>query len=74
MNCHECDIRLENADILSNLESKVSHLEPSHQCMYSYSNHLFDGGCCNVNNPFVECSIDIVEPTECTICDAESQG
>ncbi len=24
-----CDIRLEIADILSNLESKVSHLEPS---------------------------------------------
>ena len=31
MNCDGCDIRLENADILSNLESKVSHLEPSQQ-------------------------------------------
>ncbi len=31
MNCDACDIRLENADILSNLESKVSHLEPSQQ-------------------------------------------
>ncbi len=73
MNCHECDIRLENADILSNLESKVSHLEPSQQCMYPNSNHVFDGGGCNVNNQFVECSIGIVEPVECTICDAESQ-
>ncbi len=31
MNCDGCDIRLENADIPSNLESKVSHLEPSQQ-------------------------------------------
>ncbi len=31
MNCDGCDIRLENADILSNLESKVSHLESSQQ-------------------------------------------
>ncbi len=27
-----CVIRLEYADILSNLQSKVSHLEPSQQC------------------------------------------
>ncbi len=26
-----CDMRMENADTLSNLESKVSHLEPSQQ-------------------------------------------
>ena len=31
MNCYSCDIRVENADILSNLESKVSHLEPIQQ-------------------------------------------
>ena len=28
MSCDGCDIRLENADILSNLESKFSHLQP----------------------------------------------
>ena len=31
MNCDGCDIRLKNADILSSLESKVSHIEPSQQ-------------------------------------------
>ncbi len=53
MNCDGCDIRLENADILSNLETKVSHLEPQ-QCMYPDGNHVFDGGGCNVHNPCVE--------------------
>ncbi len=56
MNCDGCDIRLENADILSNLESKVSHLEPSQQCMYPESNHVFDSGGCNVDNQCVECT------------------
>ena len=73
MNCYGCDIRLENADILSNLESEVSHLQPSQQCMYPDSNHVFDGGGCNVDNPCVECTIDIVKPIQCTICDAEFQ-
>ncbi len=73
MNCDGCDIRLEDADILSNLESKVSHLEPSQQCMYPDSNHVSDGGGCNVDNPCVECTIGIVKPIQCTICDAEFQ-
>ncbi len=53
MNCNGCAIRLENADILSNLESKVSHLKPSQQCMYPENNHVFDGGGCYVENPCV---------------------
>ena len=73
MNCGGCDIRLENADILSNLESKVSHLETSQQYMYPDSNHMFDGGGCYVDNLCVECTIDIVKPIQCTICDAEFQ-
>ena len=73
MNCDGCDIRLENADILSNLESKVSHLEPSQQRMYPDSNDVFDGGGCYVDNPGVECTIDVVKPIQCTICDAEFQ-
>ncbi len=44
MKCDGFYIRLKNADILSNLESKVSHLEPSQQCMYADSNHVFDSG------------------------------
>ncbi len=35
MTCDICDIRLENSDILSNVESKVSHLGPSQQYMYA---------------------------------------
>ena len=31
MNCDGCDIILENADILSNFKSMVSHLDPSQQ-------------------------------------------
>ena len=31
INCDGCDIRLENADILSTIESKVSQVEPSQQ-------------------------------------------
>ena len=59
--------------MLSNLESKVSQRETSQQCMYPDSNYVFDGGGCNVDNPCFECSIDIVKPIECTICDAEVQ-
>ncbi len=73
MNCDGSDIRLENADILSNIESKVSHIEPSQQYMYPDCNHVFDGGGCNVDNTCVECTIDIVKPFECTICHAEFQ-
>ncbi len=73
MNCDGYDIRLENADILSNLESKVSHFETSQQCMNPGSNHVFGGGGCNVGNPCVECNIGIVKPIQCTICDAEFQ-
>ncbi len=73
INGHGCNLRLENADMLSNLESKVSHLESSQQSMYPDSNHVFDGGGYNVDIPSVECNIDIVTPIECTICDAEFQ-
>ncbi len=34
-----CDDTLGSADILSNLESKVLHLEPSQQCIHLVSNH-----------------------------------
>ncbi len=78
LNCDGCEIRLENADILSNLESKVSHLEPSQQCMNPEpdSNHVFNGGGCYVDNLCAECTVDIVKPIRCsgcTICDAEFQ-
>ncbi len=46
VDCGAFDIRLENAGILDNLESK-SHLEPSQQCMYPDSNHVFRNCCCN---------------------------
>ncbi len=59
--------------MLSNLESKVSQGETSQQGMYPDSNYVFDGGGLNVDNPCFECSIDIVKPVECTICDAEFQ-
>ena len=73
MNCDGCDIRLEKADILSNLESKVSHLDPSQQFMYADGNHVFDAGGWNVNNRCVKCIVDIVKSIEFTICDAEFQ-
>ena len=44
-----CDIKLKNADILSNLESKVSHLEPSQQCKNSADSCVFNDGYCNDN-------------------------
>ena len=73
MKCDGCDIRLKNADIQSNFEFKVSHLEPSQQCMYPDSNDVFDGGGCYVYNICFECRIYMVKPIECTICDAEFQ-
>ncbi len=73
MNCNGCDIRLGNADTLSPLKSKVSHLEPSQQRMYPDSNHVFDGGSCYVANACVECTIDIVKPIQCILCDSEFQ-
>ncbi len=59
INCDGCDIRLENADIPSNLGSKVLHLEPGQQFVYLASNHVFIGGGCNVDNPCLEGTIDI---------------
>ncbi len=49
----DCEIRLKNADILSN--------------------HVLAGGGCNIDILCVECTIDIVKPNECTICDVEFQ-
>ena len=48
MNCDGCDIKLENADILSHLESKVSHLESSQQgeltALFKEFEYLFGDG------------------------------
>ncbi len=62
MNCEGYDISLENADILSHIDSKVSHFEPSQQCMYPDKNHMLDGGGCNVDKSCGECGIGIVKP------------
>ncbi len=62
-----CNIGSENADILSNLESKVSHIEPSQRYMYRDSNHVFNGGCCNQDIPCIECTISIQKHIDCTV-------
>ncbi len=59
MACDGCDIRLENADMLSNLESKVSHVETVSSVCILILTIFFIGGC-NDAIPCVECSIDIV--------------
>ncbi len=64
-----CDISLDNADLLNNLGSKLSHLEPSQRCMYPHSRHVFDGGGYNDEFPCVEYTIDSVKPTERIKCD-----
>ena len=65
MNCDGCDIKLENADILSNLESKVSHLEPSQQCMYPVHSEF--------QVRLKQCNIVPAKPNHCTVCGVEFQ-
>ena len=69
MNCDGCDIRLENA--ISNLRCHTLS-QVSSVCILIVT-MLFDGGGCNVGNPCIECTIDILKPIECTICDAVFQ-
>ena len=63
------DIRLENAGILNNLESKVSHLEPIQQCQHPDSNHVFDGGGSNDDS-----NIDNGKRINCTLWDVTLQA
>ncbi len=64
-----CNIRLNNADILSNhLKTKVSQLEPSLQWKHADSDCVFDGCGCNDDIPCIESNIH-GKPIGCTICD-----